>query len=457
MTGLVGNARAIYIGTKDSDVGDSERLVGTALISYIVLFSSVSTLNNDIYLDMFKGFSFTVFLLLAVGYNLLPGCTGGSKPTQQLLLPVELRGVWITQHDRVLESRESIATAMQFLADHHFNVVFPVVWNDGMTLFPSTTMKVVFGIEIDTLAAYKGRDPLAEVIEEARKHGIAVIPYFEGGFSAGNSESIIIRSKPHWAARDRTNKIAVKDGVAWLNAFLPEVQNFMFAIIGEVVQKYDIDGVQGGTRLPAQPIEAGYDSVFAAEYTDLHAGTPPPLDISEKHWKFWRAVRLNTFARQVYWKVKATKPKAVVSWSPFVYPWSLDEYLQDWRIWISKSPDGEYSADIMHPRIFRPDIESYKRTLESQHRDSLRIHSEKRYLYPGVLLHEGTFTMSDEFLKEAIRYNRYLGYNGEVFYSYEGLRRDNDRLAKVLKSTHYRLPAKLPFTPSSRKDTSDNP
>lgn len=407
---------------------------------------------------MFK----TVFVFIGVcilsGFSLFhSGCAGSGEQQQQRPAPVELRGVWITQHDRVLESREGIANALQFLADHNFNVVFPVVWTNGMTLFPSTTMNVLFGIEIDTLAAYKGRDPLAEVIEEAHKRNMAVIPYFEGGFSAGDSESVIIRSKPHWAARDRANKIAAKDGVAWLNAFLPEVQNFMFAIIGEVVQKYDIDGVQGGTRLPAQPIEAGYDSVFTAEYTELHAGTPPPFDINEKHWKFWRAVRLNTIARQVYWKVKATKPRAVVSWSPFVYPWSLDEYLQDWRIWISKSPDGEYSADIMHPRIFRYDIGSYKRTLESQHRDSIRIHSEKRYMYPGILLQDKSFSMTDDFLMEAVRYNRYLGYNGEVFYSYEGLRRDNGRLAKVLKSTHYRLPAKLPFTPSSRKDISGNP
>ena len=53
----------------------------------------------------------------------------------------ELRGVWLTNVDsEMLSSRAAIAEAMQFLADHHFNAVLPVVWNDGVALYPSAIM-----------------------------------------------------------------------------------------------------------------------------------------------------------------------------------------------------------------------------------------------------------------------------------------------------------------------------
>ena len=62
----------------------------------------------------------------------------------------ELRGVWLTNVDSdVLDSRENIEEAMAFLAEHNFNVVFPVVWNDAATMYPSTVMDTLVGRRID--------------------------------------------------------------------------------------------------------------------------------------------------------------------------------------------------------------------------------------------------------------------------------------------------------------------
>jgi uncharacterized lipoprotein YddW (UPF0748 family) len=277
--------------------------------------------------------AFTKNFLLASCLLLLASCSS-TQAKQTPVLPIELRGVWLTNVDsRVLENRASIAEAMQFLADHNFNIVYPVVWNKAMTQYRSDVMKQYFGIEIDTLAAYKGRDPLAEVIEEAHKRNIAVVPWFEFGFSSSYNDNggHILKAKPHWAARDREGKLLKKNGFEWMNAFHPEVQEFMLSLVTEVVKKYNVDGVQGDDRLPAQPIEGGYDSLTVALYKETHAGNEPPLDFSENHWKYWRAVRLNAFAQTLYRKVKALKPDVVVTWSPSIYPWSLDEYLQDWR------------------------------------------------------------------------------------------------------------------------------
>ena len=108
-------------------------------------------MNNGISRVMFNNTSTLILtfstLVLAAAFA---GCS--TAQTLQTPLPVELRGVWLTNVDsRVLESRTQIAEAMQFLADHNFNVVYPVVWNKAMTLYRSEVMKSYFGIEIDTL------------------------------------------------------------------------------------------------------------------------------------------------------------------------------------------------------------------------------------------------------------------------------------------------------------------
>ncbi len=352
----------------------------------------------------------------------------------------ELRGVWLTNVDsQVLDSREGIREAMQFLADHHFNVVFPVVWNAARTAFVSQVMDSVFGFPIDE--RYKGRDPLAELIEEAHQRNIAVIPWFEYGFAAAHKKKprTVFKVKPHWAARDNRGKILTKNGFQWMNAFHPEVQEFMLALVKEVVAKYDVDGIQGDDRLPAIPIEGDYSRYTDSLYRAEHDGQPPPKNFRDPDWQRWRADKLNAFGQRLYREVKALKPNLIVSWAPSIYPWAYDEYLQDWPSWLS----GGY-ADLVIPQCYRYELPAYKSTLDELIPDFLKVSPSDRKIFPGVLMNVGDYVMSEDYLLQVIEYNRSKGYQGEVFFFYEGLRKNNDRLAKVLLKSFYRQPAKWP-------------
>ena len=89
-----------------------------------------------------KHFIFIVLLIT------LLSCTKNQTPIDSKN-EFEVRGTWITNVDSdVLLSRESIAEAMEFLADHNFNLVCPVVWNKGVPLFKSEVMNQSFGITI---------------------------------------------------------------------------------------------------------------------------------------------------------------------------------------------------------------------------------------------------------------------------------------------------------------------
>ncbi len=370
---------------------------------------------------------------------LVCSCKNKMIATQQT--PTELRGVWITNVDsEVLNSQESIKEAIQFLYEHHFNAVFPVVWNDAKTVYPSQLMKREFDVLIDP--RYEGRDPLYEIINEAHSKNIAVIPWFEYGFAASHEKKggLILEKKPHWAAADNEGKLLTKNGFEWMNAYHPEVQNFMLELIMEVVQNYAVDGVQGDDRLPAQPIEGGYSTLTQSLYKSETGSENVPKNFYENEWKRWRAAKLTEFAKRIYQRVKKTKPDVQVTWAPSIYPWSYDEYLQDWPSWIKHG-----YADVVIPQVYRSSWVEYKKALDSQHADSLGILDSHCLIFPGMLMNVGDYVISPEFLLKSIDYNRRRGYKGEVLFFYEGLRKADNKLAEILLATFYKQPAQLPF------------
>lgn len=350
---------------------------------------------------------------------------------------MEVRGIWLTTTDsRVLYSRATIAEAMDFLADTGFNVVFPVVWNKGVTLYKSQVMSQQFGVEIDFYV--RGRDPLAEVIEEAHRVGLKVIPWFEYGFASSYQQNggRILNQKPNWSAINSQGGMVVKNGFEWMNAFDSEVQNFILSLILEVVRKYNVDGIQGDDRLPALPSEAGYDQQTVQRYVK-EFGRQPPLNHKDPQWLQWRANILTDFLARIKREVKAIKPNLIISMSPSVYSWGLNEYLQDYIAWIDRD-----LVDMIHPQLYRRNFWSYK-SLVDQLVDVQFRDWQLPKLSPGVLIKVGSYRISADELLKSIDYNRYRGVKGEVLFFYEGLRENHDELAKALRRGPYATPARF--------------
>lgn len=387
-----------------------------------------------------RGFLLVPLILLLIAL-FLAACTRSTESPRDSASnhPEELRGVWITNVDSpVLESRESIAEAMEFLADHHFNAVFPVVWNGGYTLYPSDVAERTYGARIHP--DFEGRDPLETVVVEARRQGLAVIPWFEFGFAAGYQErGPILDARPSWAARDSTGAVLTKNGFRWMNGYHPDVRDFIADLVREVATTYRVDGVQGDDRLPAQPVEGGYAPLTDSLYRSAR-GTEPPAP-RDSAWMQWRADRLTAFADRIYRETKAIDATLQVSWSPSVYPWSMREYLQDWPSWLRRG-----AADLVHPQVYRRSLDRYRSTLRRQHPDSLGLpDSHHSKMYPGILIQVGDYRVAPDTLVSMVQANRNLGFNGEVLFFYEGLRAENNRLADTLKATVYQRPARLPF------------
>ena len=123
---------------------------------------------------------------------------------------------------------------------------------------------------------------LERVIIEAHRNGIEVYPWFEYGFAAwysGGNPPIgghILQTKPDWACKISNGQICNENGFDWMSAIHPEVQDFMNKLNSRSNDSYDIDGIEFSDRIPAMPIEGGYEPYTVSLYQSEHSGQNPP-------------------------------------------------------------------------------------------------------------------------------------------------------------------------------------
>ena len=170
-----------------------------------------------------------------------------------------------------------------------------------------------------------------------------------------------------------------------------------------------------------------------------------PDDPRDSAFVAWKARLLTDFGGRLYRTVKDANPCAVVSLSPSVWPWSRDEYLQDWPAWIRAG-----QVDWLHPQNYRYEFARYATTLDeivAAWRDAGGDRPDARpghagrprvRLAPGVLLKAGPRTNGPAYAVDAVRLHRRTGLDGEVWFFYEGLFGRNRFVADTLRATVYR-------------------
>ena len=328
-----------------------------------------------------------------------------------------IRGVWVTNvASDVLKSKKNIKEAIQLCKKNSINNIYVVVWNNGVTMYPSKVVEEYIGIKQSKV--YGNRDPIKEIIEEGHAAGIKVHAWFEFGFSYnyGDSNCLWQKKYPEWVGRNVNGNHLQKNKFFWWSAFNPDVQNFMNNLVMEVVKNYNIDGIQGDDRLPAMPSEGGYDDATKKLYAAEHFGALPPTDYKDSAWIQWRADKLSNYIKQLYAKIKKVKPNCTVSWAPSIYPWSKEQYLQDWPAWLN----GGY-ADYILPQLYRYNLSAYEKIL-IELKSQLTAKQQKK-VFPGILTSLGDgYRIKDDMLKDVIKLNRKYGFEGECLFYFETLR-----------------------------------
>lgn len=347
----------------------------------------------------------------------------------------EIRGVWLTNIDSdVLYAPTSpdpgqpqLHRALKRLARLNFNTIYPTVWNWGYTLYPSSVAADTIGRSVDPHPGLKGRDLLAELVQQGHRQGLTVIPWFEFGFMAP-ADSELARRHPDWLSQRQDGTQVVKEGRddrVWLNPFHPQVQQFILALLSEIVQNYDVDGIQLDDHF-GLPVELGYDPFTVNLYRQEHKGNPPP-SAQTPEWMKWRADRLTDFMVELVKTIKTVKPDALISLSPNPQAFSYTNFLQDWFTWQRKG-----LIDELILQVYRQDMEPFRTELSQP---EVQFTRQNIPVGIGILAGLKNRITPINLIATQVQTARQQGYAGVSFFFYETIGSDRDQDFKSLFPT----------------------
>jgi uncharacterized lipoprotein YddW (UPF0748 family) len=328
----------------------------------------------------------------------------------------ELRGVWITQADsNVFFSKTSIENSLQQLANLNFTTVYPAIWNEGLSLYPSAFLASIGGEKQSKKFGGAGRDPVAEVFEMGQKYDVTVVPWFEYGLKLPPN-SALAQLKKEWLTQSSSgNVVRTNDGfsMVWMNPLMPEVQKFFTDLLIEFVQKYNPIQIQFDDNF-SMPKELLYDPYTVQLYKAEKGKNPPTSEKSPdwENWTQWRANKMTDAVGTIFQAVKkASRNKLIISVSPNPAVWALANYLQDWPQWLAKG-----YCDNAVVQLYRNELPSFIREL-----DALPLSAVKSKIAVGVLSGLKARPSSMELVRSQLVEIKKRQFAGYVFFFYESL------------------------------------
>lgn len=346
--------------------------------------------------------------------------------TTNSIKTAELRGVWLTNvASGVFFVPWGINRALNQLSRLNFNTIYPVVWNRGYTFYNSSVAKNITGSDSQPLLKlmHGGRDVLTTLIKVSQAKGLSVIPWLEYGLMTPHN-SQLAKSYPDWLTIGQSGIKSIKETppeeinnafvnkVAWLNPLHPQVQEFMKALIVEIVSNYNVDGIQLDDHF-AMPVQFGYDAFTVEVYQQEHQGKSPPTDCFNPEWMRWRADKITDLMAKIYQAVKAVKPNAKISLSPNSQAFAYKYYLQDWESWVKKG-----LVDELILQVYRDDPDSFMAEISSP-----SVQFALSQIPVAIGISTGTSRDSVEIaqIKDQVRMVRDRHFDGISFFYWESL------------------------------------
>ncbi|MEM7681323.1 MAG: family 10 glycosylhydrolase [Planctomycetota bacterium] len=339
-----------------------------------------------------------------------------NRPARQA--PAEIRGTWMTTTaNDAISSPEKTAESMARLREIGLNTVYVECWKNGYTEFPSQVMDDLIGVpmKINAAPAELQRDLVEETLIEAHRNQLIYIAWFEYGFMAAHkdTDNHLRREFPEWMTLTQDGEmVGDQNPFVWMNPLRPESRELLLGIVLEAVDKYDLDGVQLDDRI-AWPVTMGYDPYTVAVYKSEHRGKAPPKDPRDPEWVQWRADKVTEFAGEFYRELKAARPNLIVSISPAIWRWSLDNYACDWPRWVRNGWMQEYL-----PQVYRPTYERFAADWPRQVEAGGR---RPKDVIAGIAINLSTGDMPWSDLRKKIDITRKIGRGGHCHWFSRGV------------------------------------
>lgn len=328
----------------------------------------------------------------------------------------EMRGVWVSNVDStVMDSYGNMESLAARISQLNMNALYPVVWNKGETFYPSQVMERYGAQKISGRYGLGNgkRDPMADWITLGNQYDLDIVPWFEWGVKVP-ADSPLAAKHPEWLSRDTSGKNTFdQDGTStsYLNFIHPDVQQFYEELLVEFVTQYEVPAVQFDDHLSLKNI-FGYDDFTLNLYKKETGKTARPAP-EAADWLAWRANKLTQFVSRLSRAVKAARPGVKFSISPNPYPWSYQNYVQDWPAWV----EGGFVDEVVI-QVYRDNMNRFQGELSSPVLDKLK---GKASLVIGVLAGLKPEPMPIDMVRAQTAMVRDFGYNGVVYFFQESL------------------------------------
>lgn len=357
----------------------------------------------------------------------------------------QTRALWVTR--TTLTSPESIRQMVASAQAGGFNTLLVQVRGRGDAYYAGALEP-----RAADLAGKPAFDPLATVLEDAHAAGLKVhawvaVNLVSSAVTLPASRDHVIYRAPEWLMVPRElaaemKKINLRSPAylgrlaRWTRAnntqveglytspLHPAAQDHTAAVIGEIAQKYPVDGIHlDYVRFPNDEFDyspAAMEQFKASLTPDLtdkqkrEAATREAIDpaaypnLYPERWSDFRRTRLTSMVIKIRTAVKTARPGTVVSAA--VIPDAQDAYnvrLQDWRGWVDQS-----LLDVICPMAYTADAAMFQKQITAA-----RAYAGTRPVWAGIGAYQLTPTQTLGHIAAA----RKIGAAGIILFSYDAL------------------------------------
>lgn len=345
------------------------------------------------------------------------------------------------------QQQQEALKLLDFLQSHNFNAVIFQVRPQADALYKSELEPWSY-----FLSGKQGKapepyyDPLDFWITEAHKRGLELHvwlnPYRAHHTTGGEiTETSIIKKRPELAVK-------LANGMWWLDPAKQETQDHSAAVVMDIVERYDIDGVHFDDYFyPYDSYNGSKD--FPDDKTYLaYQNSNGKLSRGD-----WRRDHVNKFIKRIYDEIKAEKPNVKFGLSPFGiwrpgYPQSVvgydqyDKLYADAKLWLN-----EGWIDYFTPQLYWQ-INQYGQSFPELLGWWESENTKNRHLWPGINVGLGGDEKNvDETINQIMITRGMLPESkGTVHWSIGPLMK-SEMLAKGLLEGPYRKKALVPPSP----------
>lgn len=248
-------------------------------------------------------------------------------------------------------------------------------------------------------------DPFAFIVSECHRRGIEIYPYVnifpEGEYNEITQKHDVIGP---YLEKFPNYSMMSQDGTkyGWASPAIPEVVAYELSILEEIVQNYNIDGIQfDRIRYPDSQVD--YNPQTIALYQKQYKKNPVADDYD---WAYFRQELLTHFIIQAKQKIHSINPNIKISVAVFPRPYvTIINELQPWPRWCRQE-----LLDEIVPMSYYKDAESFATYIQQE--------QEVTPPFTQMLSGIGAFFIADaQVIEQQIQSALNQGVQGIVFFN----------------------------------------